>query len=271
MSRPLKITLIVVALIATILLLSVGAVAVLTSTDFGRDRTRRIVVGLLREHIRGGVSIGRIDGGLLGRFSLVDVRIGGDSSKSEPPFLVAKRVDARLATRSLFSKKILITGLTIESPMIRLLKRPGEQWNGSRLLIKTTNSTAADSVKGFGDWIELRDVRLHNGTMVIQQPWKADRKLSGAARDSAERVALAGETRARVDRASWGLRQTMDFKDIQGSFPTIVVADPDSNVIALPKAHLAMVAAPFHPPVARIEELSGDIRVGDDTVTVMNT
>ncbi|MEO7965374.1 MAG: hypothetical protein ABIT38_15810, partial [Gemmatimonadaceae bacterium] len=32
-----------------------------------------------------------------------------------------------------------------------------------------------------------------------------------------------------------------------------------------------MVAAPFHPPVARIEELSGDIRVGDDTVTVMNT
>lgn len=268
MSRSLKITLIVVGLLTLLLLVATGAVVVLTSTDFGRERVRRVVIGLLREKIRGGVVIDRIDGDLLGRFSLVNVRVGGEDG--DLPFLVAKSVSASLATRSLFSKKVLITDLLIDSPVIHLLKRPGGEWNASRLLIKA-DSTPTDSIPGFGDWVELRNVRLRDGTMIVQQPWTPENKLSGAARDSAVRVALAGETRARVDRAPWGLRETMDFSDIQGRFPTIVVAHPDSNVIALPNARVSMIAAPFHPPVARVEEMTGDVRVGEDTVTIANT
>lgn len=271
MSRTLKISLVALGLVVTLLLVAAGAVVVLTSTEFGRERARRIAIGLLREKIRGGVFVGRIDGNLLGHFSMFDVRVGGDSARGEPPFLVAKRVSAQLGVRDLFSKKVLITDLEVDSPVIRLIKRPGEEWNASRLLIKN-DSTPPDSVPGFGSWVELQNVRLADGTMIVQQPWKPDPGLSGASRDSAQRVALAGEMRARVDRPPWGgLRQTMDFNDIQGRFPTIIVADPDSSVIALPGARVSMVAAPFHPPVARIEELSGDVRVGADTVTLRRT
>ncbi len=268
MSRSVKITFLVIGLLALLLLVATGAVVVLTSSEFGRERVRRVVMGLLREKIRGGVVIDRIDGDLLGRFTLVNVRIGGENG--DPPFLVANNISARLATRSLFSKKVLITDLAINAPVIRLLKRPGGEWNATRLLVKS-DSTAKDSVPGFGDWVELRNVTVHDGTMIVQQPWTPDDKLQGAARDSAVRVALAGETRKRIDRAPWGLRETMDFRDIQGRFPTVVVAHPDSNVIALPNAQLSTVAAPFHPPVARVEELRGDVRIGKDTVTVANT
>lgn len=268
MSRGRKVALISAVLVAALVLLVVGSVFVLTGTSFGRERVRRFAVGLLKERIRGGVSIGAIEGSLLGRFSLVDVRIGDEAGA---PFLVADRVTARLATRSLLSQQILIDTLVLESPVIHLIKRPGEEWNASRLLLSADEAAVADTTPGFGDWIELRNVSVHDGTLVVQQPWEPDPDLSGAALDSATAVALAGEARARVDRVSWGLRQTMDFNAIEGAFPTIIVAHPDSEVIAMPNARVSMVAAPFHPPVARIEELSADLRIGEDTVTVNGT
>jgi len=268
MAKGRKVALITLALVAALVLLVAGSVFLFTETGFGRERVRRFAVGLLKERIRGGVSIGAIEGSLLGRFSLVDVRIGDEPGG---PFFVAERVSARLATRSLLSQRILVNDLVLESPVIRLIKRPGEEWNASRLLLTTDEAAAADTTPGFGDWIELRDVSMRNGTLVVQQPWEADSELTGAALDSATAVALAGEARARVDRVSWGLRQTMDFNAINAVFPTIIVAHPDSEVIALPKARVSMVAAPFHPPVARIEELTADLRIGEDTVTVSGT
>lgn len=261
MRRVLRVLL---GVIAVVLVVAFVALVVFTGSPFGRERVRQAGLGLMREALNGEVDVGRIDGNLLDRFSLVDVSIADEQGR---PFLTAERVNVRVAIAPLFSKRILITQLDLVDPVITMSKLPDGTWNFAQIF-PTADTAQIDTTLGFGSWVELRDVTVQNGTLIVHQPYPTDEAMSRPARDSAIAAALAGDTRMRVERVGAGLRQTMDFREINARVPRLVVAHPDSEAIALRVGQLSMLARPLDAPDFVVRDLRGDVRIGEDTITL---
>jgi autotransporter translocation and assembly factor TamB len=252
------------AVVGTILLLLGGAYLVLTRSGFGRERVRMMALDALRGSVNGRVEIGRIEGNVLGRFTLRDVRITDSAGQ---PFVAAERVTATLDARGLLSRRVALSDVTIDAPRVHLTKTPDDPWNYARIFHQP-GPPGDDSSRGFGDWIRFSNVTLRNGEFVIQRPWAPDADLKGALRDSVIREAMAGRTRARVDHASYGMRQTMEFTAISAVLTEAVIADPEHSDILLQFDSLATLAKPFHPPFLDLRHFDGEVRVGVDTVDV---
>lgn len=251
-----------IGVVLGIALMVVGAWLVLTRSDFGRDRVRLYALNSLRNSVNGIVEIGRIEGNVLGSFSLVDVRITDSAGNS---FLSAERVSATLNPTALFSKRIDVSRLILVKPVIYVVKTPDAGWNYARIFKR--GDGARDSTPGFGDWVVLRNVTLQEGFFQLQRPWEPEADLRPATRDSVIRAALTGQSRARIDRAPYGLRQTIEFRAINARLPAAVVADPAHTDIVLRFDSLAMLAMPFNPPPMHVRQFAGEVRIGRDTVT----
>ena len=90
-------------------------VVVLTSTDWGHERVRRIALSQLQSHVHGRVSIGRLSGNLLIGLTIHDLAI---SDSSGEPFLAAQEASARYALGA------LIIGKKIWLQDVRLVAAP---------------------------------------------------------------------------------------------------------------------------------------------------
>ncbi|MGQ0643421.1 MAG: translocation/assembly module TamB domain-containing protein [Gemmatimonadaceae bacterium] len=245
-----------------VLALLAGAVLlIVTRSDVGRTRVRQFAINSLRNSINGTVAVGRLEGNLLGNFSLADVRITDSAGR---PFLSAERVSARVNATALFWRRVAVSELVLVKAVIHLTKTPDEDWNYARVF--RGDGGAKDTTLGWGDWIVLRNVTLIDGTLIVQRPWSPDADVKGAERDAVIARALRGETRTRIDRAPYGPRETIDFRAINGRLSRVIVADPESRDIVLQIDSLALIAAPFHPPVFNVRHFAGEVRVGNDTV-----
>ncbi|MGH7693396.1 MAG: hypothetical protein ACRENH_00365, partial [Gemmatimonadaceae bacterium] len=163
MRRGVRIGLVITLVLA---LLGIGALALLTRSDYGRNRVRSFALGRIRHSVNGIVDIGRLEGNVLGDFSLVDVRIADSTGQT---FLTADRVSARVNATALFSKRVAVSHLRLVKPRIYLIKTPNQNWNYERLFKSDGGGT--DSTVGFGDWVMLRDVTMLDGAVVLQRPW----------------------------------------------------------------------------------------------------
>ncbi len=252
------------ALVAGIVVLAVTALMVFTGTNVGRERVRRAGLAALASHVHGRVSIGRIEGNLLGRFALIDVSITDSAGSS---LLVADTAFAAVDALGLLSRRITITDLELVRPVIRLVRPPAGEWNYRRIF-PARPTAPADTAPGFGDWIWLQDVRLRNGQLVVQIPWAPDTTLAPAARDSVVRLALSGASRSWVDSVAGGLEKTMDFFAVNGHLANVVLATPRSSAMTLQVVRLQMTAAPFRPPVFDVRNATGTVRMTNDSVTI---
>lgn len=261
MKRTLRIFLAVIT--ALVVLVVVGAV-VLNGTYYGRERVRRMALDAVRGLVKGDVTVGRIDGNLLDRFDLVDVSI---SDKEGRPFLVADRVRLRLGLSALVSKRIVIRSIEIERPVVTISKVPGGVWNYEEIFAPT-DTVKGTGGTGFGTWVDVHDIRVRNGTMIVHQPYVSDEGISRPVGDSALQSTLARETLLRVERVNYGLRQTMEFRDINARIPRLIVAHPDSTAIAFRVAELTMQATPLRAPDLVVREFEGDVRIAEDTVSL---
>ena len=63
----------------------------------GHERVRQFALGVLKSHVHGKLSIGRIDGNLLTGTTIHDISI---TDSTRRPFLVADAVKARYSGRS---------------------------------------------------------------------------------------------------------------------------------------------------------------------------
>lgn len=251
MLRVLKIGL---GIIATLLILVVVAVLILAGTDYGRGRARAIALDALRDAVKGEVEVGRIEGNLLTRFSLVDVQLNDEQGR---PFLSAERVVGRIALGPLLSQQVVIPELRLVRPVVHLVKSTDGEWNFSRIFA-TTDTAPTDTTIGWGDFIDLRDIAIENGRLVVRQPWPSQEP--GAGGDS------AAEARWRIERGPEGVQQVMEFRSIDGQMPRFVIAHPDSSVMTLRIDRLSMDAAPFRPPTLAIRDFTGDVRIGEDSL-----
>ena len=192
-------------LVSVVIIASVAVIGIAARTDFGRERVRRFALQQLRGVSHGRLHVDRIDGNLLGRFTLVGVSIV-DSSGA--PFVKAQQLAARVSLTQLFGQRIHLSDIELIRPHITLNQDANGRWNYERIFPPDT--TSRDTTSGLGDWVSLDDVAIREGNLTVVRPWTADG--TRAERDSLTRVALSDSPGLRVERRGDGYIQRMTLE-----------------------------------------------------------
>ena len=172
----------VLAVLAVVALLLVGATFLITNSDWGQERVRRYVVGLLQRNSHGIVHIGSVSGNLLKGFTLHDVVIT-DSARA--PFVKADEIWARYSIRTLLGKKIEFREVRLLRPVIVIDKQPGGTWNYDRIFPRDTVTRTGVEKTGWGTWIRFSNVTMIDGDVTVRAPWEPDPSISPAERRDA--------------------------------------------------------------------------------------
>jgi len=239
------------------------AVLVLSSSDWGRERVRRFVLAQLKGIVHGQVTIGRIRGNLLTGATVESFAIRDSAGQ---PFVAAERVTARYSILQLLSRKIDLRAVQLVRPLIVLDRPPGGKWNYQRIF-PPSDTTKPRSVrrKGF-PWIVLHDLAVLDGHLIMRTPWKPDTTLSRAAQDSSIREALGGAKRIMVVRADSGFQKVVELRELTSRVPLLRITQPGFKERLAQIATLHMVALPFRPPAAIVNDLAGNLRFNNDSV-----
>jgi len=251
------------AFLGSVLLLIVAAVLVLSNTDWGRERVRRIVLRVLEGPVHGTVQIGRIDGNLLSGFVLRDVAIRDSAGN---PFVTAAEMRTRYGLRSLLKKRVELADLALVRPVVILDRAPGGEWNYERIFPGDTTNQPQSDAPGWGDWLVFRDVRMVNGTIVVRTPWDPGRELSEAEREREIAQALDTASRTNVVRVAGGFQQVQEFHAIDARLPLLRIRHPDYDPMRFEVDSLRMVALPFRPPAATVRQLRGAFEMTGDSL-----
>jgi len=105
------------SMILGLALLAVVAVYVVTSTDWGRERVRRIGQSFIGSMVHGNVKIGRLSGNLLTGMTIHDFSI---TDSSGAPFATVESFTATYSIVSLLRKHVWIEDAVIVRPLIVL-------------------------------------------------------------------------------------------------------------------------------------------------------
>src|SRR5437867_4634787 len=170
-----KILQITAVVLAAVIALAFVATLVLTSSDWGRERVRRFVLGQLQGFVHGQVTIGRVHGNLLNQ-ATIDAFAIRDSAGQ--PFVAAEQVSARYSILELVTRKIDLRSVRVVRPLIVLDRPPDGKWNYQRIF-PPSDTTKPQQVRSRGfPWIVLHDLTLLDGHLIVRTPWKPDTTLS---------------------------------------------------------------------------------------------
>jgi len=158
MKKALKIVLIVVGVLIVLALVVPFLIPV---NQFRPTIEEKASAALGRKVQLGNMSLSLLSGSL----SADNISIGDDPKFSSSPFLTAKSLKVGVEILPLiFSKTLNVTGVTIDTPQVTLLRNPAGLWNysslgGSAAKSKSTSTSAAD--------LTIKKLDLKNGIIII--------------------------------------------------------------------------------------------------------
>lgn len=232
----------------------VAAVLVLTGTDWGRERVRRLAVSQLNRMAHGRVQIAHLSGNLLTGAKLVGVTI---TDSAGHPFLSADTIQTSYAAVTFLSRHIVLNDVRFVRPVVVLDRPPGGPWNWARIFPQTVAPSTPGAAPGFGSWIRLTNVRVVDGRITMRSPWAPADTLTPTQRDSVIRVALGPKGRQQIVRAPGGFQRVSDFRNIYATLPLLRISDPGDPRRIFDVAALRMTAEPMRPPDVRVVDLRG--------------
>ncbi len=104
-----------IAALVVVVLLLFGAALLVTNSNWGRERVRRYIEGLVQRNSHGLVHIGKVTGDLLRGFTLHDVVI---TDSAHAPFIKADEMWARYSLTTLRGKRIDFREVKLVRPII---------------------------------------------------------------------------------------------------------------------------------------------------------
>jgi translocation and assembly module TamB len=244
------------------LVLLLGAVLILTRTDWGREHVRSFALERIARAIDGEIEIRRVEGNLLRRIRLIDVAIRDLQGR---PFLVADTLEARFALRALLRSRIELADVRIVRAVVVLDEPPGEAWNYARIF-RIDPDRVEPGPPGWGDWVALDDVVLEDVRLTVRAEWRPPEGLTPAEQEAALQRALASDTREHVIRVPGGYQNVMDFRELSAHLPRVLVAHPDTAGIPFQVARLSGLVRPFSPPAIRVHDMAGAFRIARDSL-----
>ncbi|HXN21476.1 MAG TPA: AsmA family protein [Candidatus Dormibacteraeota bacterium] len=158
MKGKLRITLIVVGVLIVLILIVPFLIPV---NQFRATIEEKASVALGRKVQLGNMSLSLISGSL----SAENLSIGDDPKFSSSPFLTAKSLKVGVEIMPLiFSKTLNVTGVTIDTPQVTLLRNAAGPWNysslgGSAAKSKRSSESPAD--------LSIKKLELKNGSIIV--------------------------------------------------------------------------------------------------------
>jgi AsmA protein len=167
MSRRLRIVLAAIVLVLLVLLIVPFFIPV--------NQFRPVIEEKATAALGRKVTVGNLSFSLLtGSVTAQDLAIGEDTRFGQSPFLTAKSLKVGVELVPLiFSKKLNVTGVTIDQPQVTLLRNAAGQWNVSSLgetgakpePTSATTAPAAPSSTTTG--FSVKKIELNNGRVII--------------------------------------------------------------------------------------------------------
>jgi hypothetical protein len=138
-----------------------AAAAVVTQTDWFRERLRSHVVRLADERLDARLGIDRVGGNLLRHIELHGVRLVREGDT----LISVSSIAIDLMPRRLLSKEIRVDSLVIDAPRAALRRRADGSWNFSNILRASPPDTSAR--KKFPFAVRLDRVALRDGALFV--------------------------------------------------------------------------------------------------------
>jgi translocation and assembly module TamB len=250
------------AVLAVVVLLLLPAALLFTNSDWGRERIRRYVVGVIQRNSHGLVHIGSVSGNLLNGVTLHDVVI---TDSARMPFVKADEIWAKYSLGILRRKRLEFNEVKLVRPVILIDKQPGGKWNYDRIFPRDTVTRTGVKKTGWGTWIRFSNVTMIDGDLTVRSPWDPG-PTTPAERADKVRAALGPNGRLKILQVAKGYQKESSFHRISGLFPLVRLEDPGYKSRLIDVAALKMVGEPFRPPVADVRGLTGTFEFTGDSV-----
>ena len=250
------------ALLATVvfpILLGIVVLLLLTNTPWGTERVRRLAISQGNARLNGRLDVARLEGNLLTGATLTDVRLA-DSARR--PVFTARRVHVRYSLWAALQRRLEISSLVLDTPVVVLDRQPGARWNFQSLL---KSSGAPKDTSKHGVAPELTNIAIHHGQLVYRRPWTADSSLGAAARDSAIAKALVATARKRTERVAGGYQRVLEYHDIDARLASVLLAQ-QGRPTSVEIAALSMTGEPYRPPAIEVRSLTGVLFASKDSL-----
>jgi AsmA protein len=158
MNKTLKIVLIVVGVLIVLVLVVPFLIPV---NQFRPAIEEKASAALGRKVELGNLSLSLISGSV----SADNITIGDDPKFSTSPFLTAKSLNVGVEIMPLiFSKTLNVTGVTIDTPQVTLLRNPAGLWNYSSLGGPAAKSKSSSNSAGE---LSVKKLELKNGSIIV--------------------------------------------------------------------------------------------------------
>ena len=266
MSRRRRVLLTVLASVAGVLTLALVAVLVLTNTDWGRERVRRMIVNALEDKAHGRVHLGRVSGNLLKRVTFHTFVI---TDTAGAPFIAVERMSARYKVLRFLRKRVELDDVVLVRPVIVLDRPPDGRWNYRRIFPDDTLPVARDTARGWGDWLAFTDVTVLDGRLMVKSPWRPGSKLAPSEQAEQTREALSGKGRLPVVHAPppfKGYQKIVELRAVNAKMPLVRLADPALATRVIQVASMSTTALPFRPPAAELRNVVGRFEFTGDSL-----
>ena len=217
-----------IVLASAIVLVGLGVIVILslvgvTHTGFGQERVRSMVSTMLAGQVKGKVYIGRMSGGFFNGVTIDSLEIRDDE---DSVFVASGPIRVSYDPRDLFDRRILLSNLQAQHPVIHLRQHENGDWNWRRIFPASVAKQQRNQ-RGFGEYIVIDSSEIHDATFTLTLPWHPSDTLHGAKLDSAIRYELTRQDHE-IRRTREGLARTWRWTLAEASVGFARIADPDT-------------------------------------------
>src|SRR6267154_2566141 len=248
-----------IILVGLFVIVILGVVGV-THTGFGQTRVRQMVLTMLEGNVKGKVHIGHMSGGFFTGVTIDSVEIKDDE---DSVFFASGPITVEYDPRDLFDRRILLSHLEAEHPVVHLRQHENGDWNWRRIFPASVQKQKRNE-RGFGEYIVVDSSVVRNASFTLTLPWHPSDTLRGAKRDSALKFELT-RTDHEIRRTREGLARTWRWSQAQANLGVARIADPDTvgRLVRIRKLSFAETDPPF-----KFRNVSGTVLNLGDSVFV---
>lgn len=242
MTRRLRIAIgsavILVGLLLIVFLSFIGV----THTGFGQERVRHMISTMLEGRVKGKVYIGRISGGFFNGVTIDSVEIRDDE---DSVFIASGPIRVSYDPRDLFDRRILLSHLEADHPVVHLRQHQNGEWNWRRIFPASVEKEKRNQ-RGFGQYIAVDSSVVRDASLTLTLPWHPADSLRGARRDSAIRFELSRPDHE-IRRTREGFARTWRWTEAQANLGFARIADPDTvgRLVRIRKLSFSETDPPF--------------------------
>lgn len=168
--------------------------AIVTRSDWGRERVRSFVEGTVNRGIKGRLHLGKIGGNIFTGLTVDSVEL---RDRNDSVFIALGRLEVSYDPRDLLDRRILIHQLRLTSAYANIFEDSVGMFNFRRIFESDAPpappSTAPPNRRNWGHFVKVEDAIIETLSLILTTRWNPSSLLQGTVRDSVIRATLARE------------------------------------------------------------------------------